>query len=76
MVAVVDGWMDGCKRWEDVVSWEGMGGGRLNFSFISYTSRNEWSKQTENKNTHKKLTTRPHARAGSMEVDGYENPTG
>jgi hypothetical protein len=23
---------------------------------------------------HKKLTAQPHARAGSMEVDGYENP--
>jgi hypothetical protein len=34
-------------------------------------------KEKENNNTrrkYKKLTGQPHARAGSMEVDGYENP--
>jgi hypothetical protein len=31
-------------------------------------------KKKPGKEKYKKLTARPHARAGSMEVDGHENP--
>jgi hypothetical protein len=36
-------------------------------------STENWQKKNGRKK-HKKLTAQPHARAGSMEVDGYENP--
>jgi hypothetical protein len=42
-------------------------------SSLVYASR-EIRQKNNGKQKHKKLTAQPHARAGSMEVDGYENP--
>jgi hypothetical protein len=53
-------------------------------SIIVFTRGSEWDGRMNNRAKRqiqnakekkvKKLTVRPHARAGSMEVDGYENP--
>jgi hypothetical protein len=40
----------------------------------SFRHQRKTGKRKMEERKHKKLTAQPHARAGSMEVDGYENP--